>query len=113
MMLDRFKFRAWDESTELMSDIFTLWSVVSSGAVVMQCTGLKDKNGKLIFEGDIVKKKGFRVNLLVSFEEDEGGFVGKSTKTSLCYELGKSLGPTIEIIGNKYENPELLGENND
>ena len=67
--------------------------------VPLQFTGLLDKNGKEIYEGDIVKATmvgGFFADLEVTFENGE--FVPK-------YVDGYS---ELEVIGNIYENPELL-----
>lgn len=68
--------------------------------IVMRCTGLRDKNGKLIFEGDILKS-GIHYYQVVWHE---GKFVlNKGCKN---YPIGGC--DLMEIIGNIHENPELL-----
>lgn len=70
---------------------------------VGQFTGLKDKNGKEIFEGDIVKDGWIEDNFgIVEFKE--GSFdLGLSYSEYISEQYQDS-----EIIGNIYENPELL-----
>lgn len=83
------------------------------GKTACQCTGLKDKNGKLIWENDIVKHyndeahpKKYSTGMIL-WDDDYGGFY----RTSNEYGLSK---PRInskccyEVIGNRFDNPELL-----
>ncbi len=84
-----------------------------------QFTGLKDKNGKEIYEGDILDytKKGFNKQLaIVEFDKTKAIF-GVTTKHIFPDESGKWRGifqiitenlDNCEVIGNKFENPELL-----
>lgn len=82
-----------------------IWHIVDE-ATLGQYVGLKDKNGTKIFEGDILKHfyssieiYGFYENLDVFYEE--GKFFGG------CYDLW-DVACSSEIIGNIYDNPELL-----
>lgn len=76
---------------------------------LMQYTGLKDKNGKEIYEGDILRYDNFR-DWLISWHE--AGFYLQNFFRGMgdadYFILTHDLAITREIIGNIYENPELL-----
>ena len=73
--------------------------------ILMQYTGLKDKNGKEIYEGDIIKRTLDDECGIVGFER--GTFV-ISDKVGDLYGFLRSWYTTVEVIGNIHENPELL-----
>ena len=69
-------------------------------------TGLKDKNGKLIYEGDVVAfENPYEDNKLLTFVAE-----WENNYTSTGFNLGEEFAKTVEIIGNIHENPELKGE---
>lgn len=127
------KFRCWDERvglTEVVSiDFFRKkikinhWEYGDSNffpldeVVLMQSTGLKDKNGVEIFEGDIVVNQYGNVGY-VAYLQQEAGFVVVLKKSD--YRLGhRNTGESYdvttnhEVIGNIHSNPELLEQANE
>jgi len=131
------KFRAWDkEDKEMSNDGFLDLKGEDfdyNRFELMQFTGLKDKNGKEIFEGDIVQVgEGEHITQIeIRFGVgtfDSGtyefigfygvylkvGFGGGYSKGSLCEDLDeitKNNMERFEVIGNIYENPELIEVN--
>jgi len=150
----KIKFRAWDKRRKIMLEPFTLWELYDDGQdldhesnsmfinrkynlfekndfIFLQFTGLKDKNGKEIYEKDILEGKHFHEE----FDEwRDATYIVKWDKKSCCFYLdstivSNSLCPDgkiyfdidlvsygsfyidldeSKVIGNIFVNPELL-----
>ncbi|MCI4463727.1 MAG: hypothetical protein JHC30_06120 [Caldisericum sp.] len=123
------KFRAWIVKENKMVTVYKLdfftkdnrptlimWYLLDTGTQaglfagfeLMQYTGLKDKNGKEIYEGDIVKYDNHLY--IVKWLDKFVGFMGVGVdqeRSDLFLDL-VFLTP-YKVVGNIYENPELLG----
>lgn len=120
------KYRAWDKEIKMMIEISlidfekhvirgTHWkfgeteSIKFNDISLMQSTGLKDKNGKEVFVGDIIKcTRGCLHEVYI--EKEYGGtyFGGMPAVYLKDLREGYAWTEHEEIIGNIYENPELL-----
>lgn len=90
-------------------------SYIVEPETVGQYTGLKDKNGTKIFEGDIVKYlPDWRIyndaeKYVVEWKDKSCGFEPFSDSMENCHHCGGGLDPAdCEVIGNIHDNPELM-----
>lgn len=114
-MLDRLKFRFWHKPTNKMMNCYCFNQYFVFGdtldgigteynpaefndCILMQCTGLCDKNGKLIYEGDCLGD----VHNVVEYLN--GGYFVAGDKPL------EALNSSLEVVGNIYQNTELLEE---
>ena len=87
--------------------ITKIWSVVKKDTVG-QYTGMKDSNEKEVYEGDIVSTYDEDEELAtIEWGDDTLKFM--VTHGNVCSDLGEYYPREIEVIGNIYDNPELLG----
>lgn len=120
-MEDRFKFRFWCEKDKTMyyvnvnNCIFTkqrrlnLSSVFNSERYIpMQCIGIKDKNRNLVYEGDILSHDNLHEYLLVRFNPAYNILNLQNTGNRYLFTRLKDKDTVFEIIGNIYENKELI-----
>jgi len=114
--------KRWDKTSKVfgMNDYFKelgngVFRFNRGDVILMQYTGLKDKNGKEIYEGDIVLRpkgnilKGEQWNEViraVEYNNYHGGFCWAD------WRLDKEIASKGKVIGNIYENPELLKQSN-
>jgi len=119
------KFRAWipdlkeitydNFTVDSNGEVYTLNGDFLEGAILMQYTGLKDKNGTEIYEGDIVSTttrfmEHYTTHIKKIIWASKGGFHAEGTTCDNLTEfITDTSGRNIsEVIGNIHENPELL-----
>jgi uncharacterized phage protein (TIGR01671 family) len=125
------KFRAWNEEDNRWASgldfkregLFINYNISDNGEfeiqadypmrgygrfILMQYTGLKDKNGKEIYEGDIVKVSNERYPVTTVCKWDNGCFILEDKADGHWTRQLHSQPERLKIIGNIYENPKLF-----
>ncbi|MDB5344223.1 MAG: putative phage protein [Schlesneria sp.] len=126
------RFRAWQHEFKKMYEVWQVYIGQQGGFmgrakdgevrqqvgladtfVLMQYTGLTDKNGVEIFEGDVVVFEAKRYEpFRVEYSQFYAGFIGLNQFNNQSPELAKWCRcKDIEVIGNIYQNPDLLPSN--
>lgn len=125
------KFRAWDLKTKkthtaeninfcgrktVTVQYNPVKKICLDSAILMQYTGAKDKNGVEIYEGDVIRGHTgrYQVDCVVRWSLGNCGFIAEPTitdRTYLCLNPGST--KSYEVIGNIYENPELVSNEAD
>lgn len=129
------KFRCFDKDTKTMHEVVAIdlkdWRVYyeayglrsywNKNIVLMQSTGLHDKHGVKIFEGDIIQEVHAYEYANVEIETDylepfeikkgnyvQGKWIAKEIGTEDFSVIGYVFGKNVKVIGDIYQNPELL-----
>jgi len=123
----KIKFRAWHKEEKIMGEVLGIdilhKEIFFSNEDVdcyehtdfkdielIQYTGLKDMREKEIYEGDIVKLRANHGIGVIKYSDEWGAFVVEYIKPRPLVVLGMNYyKEDIEVIGNIYENSELLG----
>jgi len=125
------KFRAWHKELGRMMSISDMWfNVDSLGEIglndavmndyitvspdeieLMQTTGLCDKEGTEVFEGDILHHQiQTEYTFIVKYDKEKGRWYGDGLSRTYRIDIAKRFLPYYKVIGNIYENQEILKE---
>ena len=119
------RFRAWDDWRKRMSVVDRIYIDTKAvrlyddfgeywrnfrDAKLMQSTGLVDKEGTEVFEGDILHHQiQTEYTFIVKYDKDKGRWYGDGLSRTYRIDIAKRFLPYYyKVIGNIYENPELL-----
>lgn len=119
-------FRAWDKKTQTTLDVSLIdfkksvligehWEFGETNFInfdeieLMQSTGLCDKAGTEVFEGDILRHQiQTDYTFIVKYDKDNGRWYGEGLSRTYRIDITKNFLQYYKVIGNIYENLELL-----
>ena len=112
------KFRVWDKKNKVMASWkfikeFYDFNELDNNKTFLQFTGLKDKKGKEIYEGDIIKITNndlFDEPLKIIWYEPIARFGMQELNSYCCWDFNPKRMREMKVMGNIYENKELLKE---
>lgn len=129
-MQDRYRMRAWDKKNKKYiydiqnggevydyhsghTDYLTFNEFLESDNFIkQQCTGMTDWKNYLIYEGDVIKIVGPNWRFVIKWNNPDARFTFDALDNVNWWELSTSvpgfIAKGVEVIGNIYENPELL-----
>ena len=114
------KFRAWDTHGQKMftNDELIIWNgnVYANDSKKLSCnylkgwsTGLCDKEGTEVFEGDILRHQiQTEYTFIVKYDKDKGRWYGDGLSRTYRIDITKEFLQYYKVIGNIYKNQELL-----
>lgn len=115
------KFRAWDKETQTMNGMAEIYRNKKQEIelhprdehiILMQSTGLCDKEGTEVFEGDILHHQiQTEYTFIVKYDKDNGRWYGDGLSRRYRIDITKDFLPYYKVIGNIYENKNLLEVN--
>nr|DAP95776.1 MAG TPA: YopX protein [Caudoviricetes sp.] len=115
------KFRAWDKELQTMNGMAEIYRNKKQEIelhprdehiILMQSTGLCDKEGTEVFEGDILHHQiQTEYTFIVKYDKDNGRWYGDGLSRRYRIDITKDFLPYYKVIGNIYENKNLLEVN--
>ena len=115
--METIKFRIFNKKIKSYIDIHSSAIMIdelndlNDHLIVEQFTGLHDKNGKEIYDGEILYNNDRKENCIVKYDEEKAMFIIEYLESKDKFPLWESISNLYYSVGNISENPELLEKN--